>query len=144
MPLQIKFIEYRSAEYAELIKLRYKVLREPLGLNYSAEQLEAEAKDLFLAGFFDGNLVACCLLVRLPNDELRIRQVATEPKIQGKGFGTQLMNFVENYARQNGFYKLVLHARETAVRFYEKLNYVKVGEPFIEVGMKHWQMEKVL
>lgn len=37
-----------------------------------------------------------------------------------------------------------LHARDTAVPFYNKLNYLQVGEPFIEVGITHFEMYKVL
>ena len=45
---------------------------------------------------------------------------------------------------ENGFEKMSLHARDTAVPFYNKLNYLQVGEPFIEVGITHFELYKVL
>jgi predicted GNAT family N-acyltransferase len=39
---------------------------------------------------------------------------------------------------------MTMHARETAVEFYEKYGYEKVGEQFIEVTVPHWEMVKRL
>ena len=37
-----------------------------------------------------------------------------------------------------------MHARETAVGFYEKLGYKVVGDKFTEVTIPHYVMEKKL
>ena len=37
-----------------------------------------------------------------------------------------------------------MHARDTAVPFYEKLGYLCCGEPFEEVGIAHIKMQKQL
>ena len=39
---------------------------------------------------------------------------------------------------------MVLHARETAVGFYEKLGYKTSGDKFIEVTIPHFPMQKEL
>jgi predicted GNAT family N-acyltransferase len=39
---------------------------------------------------------------------------------------------------------MVLHARETAVPFYNALGYNSVGAQFEEVGIPHFRMEKAL
>jgi len=52
--------------------------------------------------------------------------------------------YPEDIARRNGCSKFELHARDTAVRFYEKMNYTTVGEKFTEVGIPHYKMEKKL
>ena len=39
---------------------------------------------------------------------------------------------------------MILHARETAVVFYEKLGYSSLGDQFEEVTIPHWAMEKRL
>jgi predicted GNAT family N-acyltransferase len=54
------------------------------------------------------------------------------------------MQFAENLARDRGMKKLVMHARKTAVGFYEKLGYKVTGEEFEEVTIPHYEMEKVL
>ena len=39
---------------------------------------------------------------------------------------------------------MTLHARQVAVPFYERLGYSIVGEPFEEVSIPHFKMEKGL
>jgi predicted GNAT family N-acyltransferase len=39
---------------------------------------------------------------------------------------------------------MVVHARDVAVGFYERLGYQSVGEPFVEIGLPHQTMEKEL
>jgi predicted GNAT family N-acyltransferase len=50
----------------------------------------------------------------------------------------------ERVAIERGALRMTLHARQTAVPFYERLGYRVVGEPFIEVGIPHRAMEKSL
>jgi predicted GNAT family N-acyltransferase len=53
-----------------------------------------------------------------------------------------MIDYVENWCKINEVQKITLHARENAIPFYEKLNYYKVGNPFVEVGLNHSEMEK--
>jgi ribosomal protein S18 acetylase RimI-like enzyme len=54
------------------------------------------------------------------------------------------MNELEADLRSRGFRNLVLHARASAVGFYEKLGYVLVGDAFIDVTLAHFRMVKVV
>jgi predicted GNAT family N-acyltransferase len=54
------------------------------------------------------------------------------------------MQFAENIARDRGFKKITMHARKTAIGFYEKLGYKPIGEQFEEVTIPHFIMEKML
>jgi predicted GNAT family N-acyltransferase len=40
--------------------------------------------------------------------------------------------------------RMVLHARETAVSFYQNLGYSRFGDQFTEVTIPHWAKEKRL
>ena len=64
--------------------------------------------------------------------------------LQGKGIGRALMMFAENIARDRGFRKISMHARKTAVGFYEKLGYEVEGDEFLEVTIPHHIMKKGL
>ena len=64
--------------------------------------------------------------------------------LQGKGIGKVLLQFAENIARDRGYKKIMMHARKTAVGFYEKLGYKKTGGEFEEVTIPHYVMEKDL
>jgi predicted GNAT family N-acyltransferase len=53
-----------------------------------------------------------------------------------------MVRFAEGKAAVSGFTSMVLHARKTAVRFYETLGYAKVGTEFIEINIPHFEMRK--
>ena len=106
--------------------------------------MEREKADYHLVCQEDGELVGCLILVPQGTDELRMRQVAVSPLARGRGIGRALTEFAEDFARRRGFSRVTLHARVTAVPFYEKLGYERVGEQFEEVTIPHWGMEKRL
>ena len=64
--------------------------------------------------------------------------------LQGKGIGKVLLQFAENIARDRGYKKIIMHARKTAVGFYEKLGYKITSNEFEEVTIPHYVMEKTL
>jgi predicted GNAT family N-acyltransferase len=120
------------------------VLRRPLGLTLTAEELALEASDYHVACYERGELVGCLVLTPLPNGEMKMRQVAVPEAHQGNGTGTAMVAFSERFAREHGFDRITMHARETAAPFYEKLDYERCGERFEEVTIPHREMRKRL
>jgi predicted GNAT family N-acyltransferase len=76
--------------------------------------------------------------------ELKMRQVAVAETVRGKGIGRALVNFSERFAREHGYERITMHARETSVPFYEKLGYERYGERYEAVTIPHWNMRKLL
>ena len=141
--MQYYQIEFGTPEYDEAIKLRYNVLREPLGLDFSGEDLAQEFNHFHLGAYNEmGHLIAYLLLSPKGDKVIQMRQVAVEPKHQHKGIGRGLVTFSEDFIKRHGFSEMILHARDSAVAFYEKLNYKRAGVPFEEVGIKHYKMVK--
>lgn len=137
-------VPHGSADYRASVALRHEVLRKPLGLEFTDRELEEERSDYHLACQVDGELVGCLVLVPENRNEVRMKQVAVSPPAQGRGIGRALTEFAEGFARQRGFARVTLHARATAVPFYEKLGYERVGDEFEEVTIPHWCMQKRL
>ena len=127
-----------------MVNLRNEILRKPLGLLFSEEELEKEKEDILMGAFEDDRLLGCCLLTRMDDGTVRLRQMAVPNSMQGKGVGRALMIFAENIARDLGYKKLCMHARKTAVGFYQKLGYGIAGDEFVEVTIPHYIMEKAL
>lgn len=141
----ITTFEFGTPAYDESVRLRHDILREPLGMVFYAEDLAKEYDQIHI-GYYDENGVmkGCMILHDYGNAEAKMRQVAVAKSAQGKGIGRKMTAFFEEYARQNGFKKVVLHAREVACSFYDKLDYKRVGEQFDEVSIPHFKMEKDL
>lgn len=142
MPLRI--IEHGSGDYRKMISLRENILRKPLGLTFSPEELESEKKDILIAAFEEERMVACCVLTVEDGASVRLRQMAVAGEVQGKGVGRALIFFAENVARDRGYKKVTMHARKTAIGFYEKMGYSVSGPEFDEVTIPHFTMEKSL
>lgn len=145
MRLQIHRIEFGTPEYDDAVRLRYEVLRRPLGLEFTPEQLSEEYDQIHLAAYAsDGALVAYLNLTPADATTVKMRQVAVAPERQGKGIGAVLVNESEKLAKSLGYDIMSLHARETAVPFYKRLGYSILGERFEEVTVPHFRMEKIL
>lgn len=137
-------IAYDSAEYERMLDLRRRVLREPLGLDFTPSQRQSEAGHFHLAWYDSKKLVACLVLQPLDSEKIRMRQVAVEPSWQRRGVGRAMVAACERFARERGFATIVANARETATGFYERLGYRTTDERFIEVGIPHVRVEKRL
>jgi predicted GNAT family N-acyltransferase len=138
----IKHIQYGTEEYRSEIALRQRILREPLGLAYTEEQLYAEREEIRFGLFIADELRGCLLLKRVDGTTLQMRQVAIDASLQGKGLGRALVVEAERYAFENGYKNIILHARETVIPFYEKSGYCCISGQYIEVGIPHRTMSK--
>ena len=137
-------IDHNSPSYFPSVLLRYNVLRKPLGMVFTSEQLAGEHGEIHLLGTIDEETVCCLLLRRIDDTTVQMRQVAVAEHHQSKGIGRALVEYSESVARDEFFSEIILHARETAVEFYLKLGYEVYGEPFTEVGIPHRNMRKFL
>lgn len=142
--MALKIIDHGTKEYQQMVKLRDDILRKPLGLGFSPQELDDEKENLLIGAFEDGNILGCAMLVEEKSDVVKLRQMAVLNYVQGKGIGRALMQFAENLARDHGYKILTMHARKNAVGFYEKMGYRVKGNEFLEVSIPHYEMEKAL
>ena len=142
--MQFKEIEWQSDLYDEEIGLRLELLRVPLGLTISVEQIQAESAELHFGMLDQKHLIACAVIVPLSGDLAKLRQMAVATAHQRKGVGASLIRHIESNLRDRQFQCIELHARDNAVGFYEKLGYRKQGAPFFEVSLQHWKMTKAI
>ena len=138
----LKQIDHGSSDYQKAIQLRYSILRAPLGLNFSQEDLDNEKEHIHIASFEDDDLLGCCMLTKIDQHTLQLRQMAVKANLQRKGIGESIVSFAENIGRDKGYKRIIMHARDTAIGFYEKFGYKVKGDQFIEVNLPHHVMEK--
>ena len=138
-------IDFGTPAFDAALHLRYLVLRVPLGLQFRVEDLREEWNSVHL-GCYTANAALIGVLTLLPLDGQRVkmRQVAVSEAVQRRGVGQFLVAASERWAADHGYAEIVLHAREVAAPFYDKLGYERVGERFAEVGIPHCKMRKRL
>jgi len=142
--LKFEIVKFNSEAQKATIQLRDKILRKPLGMHFTAEQLADEINMFHLAGYTNHILICCMVLQDYDEGNLKMRQVAVDDQHQKKGYGQQMTNWMENWAKEKNYKRIFCHARDIAVPFYEKLHYKVYGEQFVEVGIPHFKMEKFL
>jgi predicted N-acetyltransferase YhbS len=142
--VDLRFIDPADPLYDAELELRYRVLREPLGYPRDAVRFPFEDESLHLIAIDEGRVVGCVLFH--PDGEAagRLFQMAVDPARQGTGIGRRLVIHLEAELHRRGVRRVTLHARAHAIPFYEKLGYDSVGEPYLEVGIPHRSMTRVI
>jgi len=143
--LQARWIEFQSKDYYQTLSLRNSVLRKPIGLQFSKDQLSNEIDDFHLGIFLSNECIACLVISKLIDSKCaKMRQVAVMSKFQGMGIGKLMIIETERRLQNDGFQSIELNARESAIPFYLSLGYSLVGEWFTEVGIPHKKMLKAI
>ncbi len=140
--MRIKEVPFNSKEYEDLCNLREEELRIPLGLRLTKKDVLNENEHHHFGAFEEEEAVACLILVPIPNNRLKMRQVCTLSNHQGKGIGAKMLAFAENWAKANNYNFIQCNARENAAPFYLKFGYEIKGDLFEEIGIPHYQMGK--
>jgi len=123
---------------AELVKLNLlslKSLEKKIGKtdpHWIKEYFEYTFKEGKVFGYFiDGKLVGCVGYVLNPyGGSAEIQHVLVNPDFHRKGFGNELMDFIEKYIKENHpeikeFRLSVLYGNRGALDFYRKNGYSK-------------------
>lgn len=74
----------------------------------------------------------------------KIGRIAVLEEYRGQGFGSQLVKRCEQEAIKQGFNKVKLASQLESIPFYEKLGYKIYGDIFLDAGIPHRNMKKIL
>jgi len=75
---------------------------------------------------------------------LSLGRLAVTREARGLGIGAVLVRAIEEAARARGLAAVDLHAQTHALGFYERLGYVAYGTEYMEAGIPHRPMRRVL
>ena len=104
------------------------------------EQLEAKTYLIYLKDKVIGTI-----RYRLVNDEYKVERFAILKEYRGKGYGKQAFNyFVELLATKFNPCTITLNSQEAVIGFYEACGFIKEGDMFMEAGINHIKMNKII
>jgi GNAT superfamily N-acetyltransferase len=143
--IEITMVPFGTPLYERTKRFREALLRTPLGLELSEQDLAGEQSQIHIAAVDRVGVVRGTVLLKpISEDTVKLRQMAVCDKVQGAGLGRKLVTFAEQVAKERGFKIIEMHARVSALGFYEKLGYATEGEKFIEVTVPTILMKKAL
>ncbi|MET4074626.1 GNAT family N-acetyltransferase [Hymenobacter sp. UYCo722] len=137
------------AEWAAYYALRYAMLRQPWQQPPGSERGPADDEPgtihaLLLAETAGApEALAVGMLQPTGHGQGQIRFMAVSPAAAGQGLGRRVVAYLEEQAQLAGIREIVLHSREAAVGFYEKLGYAVVEPSHLLFGeIQHFLMRK--
>ena len=136
-----------EAEWAAYFELRWRILREPWGQPPGSERDEWEAVAEHVALWQEDRPVAVGRIHGLDAEEgwAQIRYMAVDPTQRGRGAGRQVLQALEDRARQRAWRHIRLNARSDVAGFYLQAGYADVGAgPTMFGSIRHRQMHKQL
>ncbi|HEV3267957.1 MAG TPA: GNAT family N-acetyltransferase [Acidimicrobiales bacterium] len=117
-------LRVEHVEAPTLHELRRRVLRGNDPTKSAGDASDDEATTLHLGGFVGDRLVvsASFYLTTAPiNEELvsyQLRFMATDADVQGKGYGSRVLEVAFDELREKGAAQVWAHARDSALGFY--------------------------
>lgn len=132
-------------DFETYYQLRYQVLRKPWNQPQGSELDDTESTSIHAFIKHNDVAIACARLLFIDDGTAQVRSMAVHPTYQQKGLGKLVLTYLEDVAQKNNRLKIILHARENALKFYEKCGYNKKEKSYLLFGeIQHYLMEKKL
>lgn len=126
----MKIIEPALEELDKYFEMRWRILREPLGLPRGSERDSLEDVSVHAVAIDDaGEYLGVAKYKPYSEKVAQISHVAVEESCRGKGVGRKLVHYLEGRARNHNYTDVFLTAREYNIPYFEKLGYVLGKEP---------------
>jgi predicted GNAT family N-acyltransferase len=137
-------VEVREArddgERAAAMAIRHAVF---VGEQDVPEELELDGRDgeaVHLVALRDGAVVATCRLLA-GNSAVHLGRLAVDASARRQGIAARMLRAAEAWARAHGAARLALSAQTYATGLYLAAGYRAVGEPYMDAGIEHVDME---
>lgn len=106
-------------------------------------KLQDDDKGMHLGLYVENKLVSV-ISVFEEGDEVQFRKFATEMTMQGRGYGTSLLQYVMEWAIENNKKSIWCNARISATSLYQKFGMEPTGDSWEKYGIEFIKMEKKL
>jgi predicted GNAT family N-acyltransferase len=130
--------------YRQALRLREAILREPLSLTITEEELADDATRQHFCAISYGVVIGTVSLKPLDETTLQLKQMAVAEDRRRERVGALLLAHAEEWGVSGGFLIMVLNARMGAEAFYARFGYLAEGDPFDENTVPHVRMTKQL
>jgi predicted GNAT family N-acyltransferase len=141
-PYQVRRVR-GEAEMAAVLKLRHEVFCVEQGVPDREELDGRDGDGVHLVAVSGGEVLATCRLLFV-GPTVQFSRLAVRPSARRNGIASALLALAEDETRAGGARRLVLHAQTYARSLYDAAGYEPRGRVFMEAGIEHIAMEKVL
>ncbi|GAB2532779.1 GNAT family N-acetyltransferase [Gracilibacillus alcaliphilus] len=130
-----------ETELKDAYKIRFEVFVDEQKVPTELEIDELEDEAIHCVGYHEGQPIAASRL-RFVDNYAKMERICVAKSQRGKGYGKDLLLYMEDIATQRQYHTFKLHAQVQATAFYETLGYQVVSEEFMDAGIPHVTMVK--
>ena len=131
-------MQIEEIDYNEILEVRHAVLYPNMDIAYA--KVDNDHLGIHVGIKEAGNAVAV-VSIFLDGRNIQFRKLATLPSYQGKGYGSTLIKWIINYAKEMKFDKIWGNARLDALPFYQKLDFKNTEKEFSRNGIDYTIVE---
>jgi predicted GNAT family N-acyltransferase len=142
LPYEVRRVRGET-EMAALLELRHSVFCVEQGVPEHEELDGRDGEGVHLVAVSNGEVLATCRLLFV-GPTVQFSRLAVRPTARRHGIATALLDLAEAETRAGGARRLVLHAQTYARSLYDAAGYEPRGRVFMEAGIEHVAMEKLV
>ena len=127
-----------------MIRTRVFVIEQNIAANLETDEFENTSTH-YLVSNGEGFIATARSRFLEDKETAKIERVAVLKEARGKGVGRQLMDYILNDLYTYPHLKTIkLGSQNTAIGFYQKLGFQIIGEEYIDAGIPHHLMMKIV
>ena len=132
-------------EFQQYYDLRWQILRKPWRQAKGSEQDELEKESIHRMAIADKKIVAVGRLHFANDFTAQVRYMAVAKEYEKQGYGKAILKSLEEFAKEKKVKLILLHARESALGFYENQGYTILKKSHLLFNeIQHYEMQKIL
>lgn len=126
--------------YKDVLVIRQEVMYPDKDVDFV---ILPEDGDGIHVGYYEDGLAVSIVSLFLKDRELQFRKLATLTNLQGRGYGSKLLQWILDYAKDMKFDKVWCNARVDKLDFYKKFGFKETDQRFSKNGYDYVIIEKV-
>ncbi|MBP2241206.1 putative GNAT family N-acyltransferase [Cytobacillus eiseniae] len=140
--MEVKIVSSKK-ELEEAFSIRKKVFvyEQNVPIEEEIDQYEEKAVHFLL---YNDNTPIGAGRFRTVDGIGKVERICVLSDERKSGSGKAIMEKIEAYAKNEGFSALKLNAQTHAIPFYSKLGYEIISEEFLDAGIPHRTMKKLI
>jgi predicted GNAT family N-acyltransferase len=125
------------------LELRETVFCGEQGVSLEADRDGRDHEATHIVAVDNGRVIGTCRLL-FRGTVARLGRLAVVPEERGRGVAGAILRESDRVSREHGANRIALHAQTYALGLYEREGYSERGRRFVEEGIEHVAMEKLL
>jgi GNAT superfamily N-acetyltransferase len=126
-------------------ELTWRIRRDVLYPGQPLDKIRLKEDDQGIhLGLFDEERLISVLSYFISENSIQFRKFATLEVYQGKGYGSELLNYLLEISFNEGFERIWCNSRRKASNFYSKFGFVETEQSYQKSGIDFVIMEKIL